>query len=138
MSRGRIRVLVVSDRRPVDLAHGRDLRIHHFLDQLAGVFEFLAVDLSAENTGDAQVPGSAAVEYRSLPPRLSERVNVLRHLRWSDAGFPRRAHPDYYASTASALRRIADEFQIKGCLRGRNPTHKCHEKSNDSLKIKHQ
>lgn len=111
MSGSRPRVLVVSDRRPVDLAHGRDLRIHHLVSELARDFECLALDLSAENTGDAAVPGNAAVEYRSLPARPMGRDNVLRHLRWSDAGFPRRAHPEFYRDTVAAIGGIADEFQ---------------------------
>lgn len=111
MSVGRTRVLVVSDRRPVDLAHGRDLRILHLVGELAGEFEVRAVDLSAENTGGADVPGNAAVEHFSLPCRPNARANAFRHLRLSDAGFPRRAYPDYYEGTAAALAGIVRKIQ---------------------------
>ena len=43
------RVMILADRRPVDLTHGRDLRIHHLLVQLAGHFDCFVVDLSARS-----------------------------------------------------------------------------------------
>jgi glycosyltransferase involved in cell wall biosynthesis len=98
--------MVLADRRPVDLAHGRDLRIYHLLAELARDLDCFVVDLSAEGTAehDLTVPGTGP--NLSLPPRPSARANLIRHLRLSDTGFPRRAFPDYFRHVRGELERL--------------------------------
>lgn len=104
------RYLVISDRYPDDLSHGRHLRVHHLCRELGRKHECFLVDF--QGAGEDAPPGIFAGRL-SLPDRPAREQRSLRRLfRVSNARYLEMSAPDWLHDATTAGQQIIERW---GC-----------------------